>query len=77
MKNIPILYQRKEDCCGCMACYAVCFKAAIFIVEDKEGFKYPLIDKNKCVGCFQCIKVCPLKKEEKCYEPSKCSVCVW
>ena len=21
MKDIPILYERKEDCCGCTACY--------------------------------------------------------
>jgi len=38
MKKKPILYNRKEECCGCMACYAVCPKKAIDIVIDEEGF---------------------------------------
>ena len=59
--KIPILYSRKEECCGCTACYAICPKSAIRMEEDEEGFEYPLIDENKCVGCLQCIKVCPLK----------------
>lgn len=60
-KKIPVLYNRKEECCGCTACYAICSKGAIRMEEDEEGFEYPLIDENKCVGCFQCIRVCPLK----------------
>lgn len=40
---IPVLYERKEDCCGCSACYAICPKSAIKMVEDEEGFEYPLI----------------------------------
>ena len=31
------------------------------MVEDEEGFEYPKIDENKCVHCYQCIKVCPIK----------------
>ena len=23
--------------------------------------EYPKIDENKCVHCYQCIKVCPIK----------------
>lgn len=61
MKEIPILYKRKEECCGCTACYAICPKEAISMVEDEEGFEYPQIDENKCVRCYQCIKVCPIK----------------
>lgn len=60
-KEIPILYNRKEECCGCTACYAICPKRAISMVEDEEGFEYLVIDKNKCIQCYQCIKVCPLK----------------
>ena len=33
------------------------------MVEDEEGFEYPQIDEKKCVGCHQCIKVCPIKLE--------------
>ena len=60
-KSIPILYKSKEECCGCTACYAICAKEAISMVEDEEGFEYPQIDKSKCVYCYQCIKVCPIK----------------
>lgn len=61
MKEIPILFTRKEDCCGCSACYAICPKWAIEMKEDEEGFEYPRIDEDKCVRCYQCIKVCPIK----------------
>lgn len=29
---------KKENCCGCHACYNVCPKFAINMVADKEGF---------------------------------------
>ncbi len=60
-KTIPVLYNEKEECCGCTACYAICPKGAIFMVEDQEGFEYPQINESKCVRCYQCIKVCPIK----------------
>ena len=56
-REIPILYKRKEECCGCTACYAICPKEAISMVEDEEGFEYPKIDENKCVHCYQCMMV--------------------
>ena len=55
MKPIPVLYKRKEECCGCTACYAICPKEAISMVEDDEGFEYPQIDESKCVCCYQCM----------------------
>lgn len=61
-KEIPVLYKRKEECCGCTACYAICPKEAISMVEDEEGFEYPIIDERKCIQCYQCIKVCPFKE---------------
>lgn len=61
MKDIPILYERKELCCGCTACYAICPKRAIDMIEDADGFEYPEIDRNKCVGCRLCKKVCPIR----------------
>ena len=44
-RAIPVLYKRKEECCGCTACYAICPKEAISMVEDEEGFEYPQIDE--------------------------------
>ena len=65
LRNKPILYDRKEDCCGCTACVAICPRVAIVMKEDEEGFDYPIINDNLCVRCYQCIKVCPIK-EAKC-----------
>lgn len=62
MKEIPTLYSRKEDCCGCTACFAICPKSAISMQPDEEGFDYPAIDDNKCIRCYKCIIVCPIKK---------------
>lgn len=60
MMDLPILYNSKEDCCGCTACYAVCPKEAIRMIADEEEFEYPQIDKNKCIRCYKCVKVCPI-----------------
>lgn len=62
IKPIPVLYQKKEDCCGCTACYAVCAQHAIKMIEDEEGFLYPHIDVKLCICCNMCIKVCPVKE---------------
>ena len=61
VKNIPVLWKKKENCCGCTACYAICPNSAIDMIEDKNGFIYPRIDVNKCIKCRMCIKVCPIK----------------
>ena len=58
---MPILFKNKEDCCGCTACYAICPKDAISMRTDEEGFDYPIVDDDKCVRCYMCIKVCPIK----------------
>ena len=60
-KAIPVLYSQKEECCGCTACYAICPKEAIAMVEDEEGFEYPKIDGSKCIRCYMCLNVCPFK----------------
>ena len=60
-KKKILLYIRKEECCGCTACYAVCSKNAISMVEDNEGFEYPVIDDDKCIQCNKCLQVCPIK----------------
>lgn len=48
----------KYECCGCTACKQVCAKGAISMVQDNEGFSYPVINKNLCVNCGLCEKVC-------------------
>lgn len=61
-KKLPVLYDLKKNCCGCSACKAICPQKAIRMVSDLEGFKYPTVDKEKCISCYLCLKVCPLKK---------------
>ena len=58
----PVLYEKKEDCCGCSACYSICPVGAISMEPDEEGFLYPVIDSGKCVCCHQCESVCVFKK---------------
>ncbi|MBQ8688905.1 MAG: 4Fe-4S binding protein [Clostridia bacterium] len=67
MKNdvkIPTLFERKEECCGCSACFSVCPRGAIEMCPDDCGFKYPVIDAEKCIYCGLCLKACPLKQSE-------------
>lgn len=55
-----IKVDEKDLCCGCTACYSACPKNAISMVRDEEGFLYPNVDKNKCINCGICKKVCPI-----------------
>ena len=51
----------KADCCGCNACGDICGRHAISFVTDNEGFWYPQVDKDLCVDCGRCDKVCPIQ----------------
>lgn len=50
----------KADCCGCNACGDICAKHAITYKTDIEGFWYPEVNKELCVDCGLCEKVCPV-----------------
>lgn len=60
-----ISIEEKGQCSGCSACYNICPKGAIVMQEDTEGFLYPFVDNSKCINCELCVKVCPIKKENK------------
>ncbi len=64
----------KKDCCGCWSCADVCPKQCITMNEDNEGFRYPTVDKDICINCHLCEKVCPIinvkpevRKLQHCY----------
>ena len=57
-REVPILFDKKADCCGCGACLNVCPSQAISMKEDEYGFLYPWIDETVCVTCGMCKKVC-------------------
>lgn len=56
---------RKEDCCGCEACWQVCPKHCIQMKADNEGFLYPHVDTTLCIDCHLCEKVCPVINQGK------------
>ncbi len=58
-----ITINNKVDCCGCNACGDICGKHAITFVTDNEGFWYPKVDKELCVDCGLCDKVCPIQNK--------------
>lgn len=51
---------KKQDCCGCHACYNICPHGCIKMLADSEGFLYPFVDVSKCVDCSLCERVCPI-----------------
>lgn len=57
-KDVPVLYLKKEQCCGCAACVAACPVGAVGMEADEEGFEYPKIDEHSCICCGLCKKVC-------------------
>ena len=67
LDEAPLLYERKEECCGCSACYSVCPVGVITMIADEEGFLYPEIDTEKCIGCRKCLRVCPMKTSIQLY----------
>ena len=71
-----IKIKAKEDCCGCYACYNICPKECITMESDNEGFWYPKIDKDKCINCNLCEKVCPIinKPNSSLYEKKSYAV---
>lgn len=50
--------KNSADCCGCTACASICAYDAITMKPDVLGFLYPEVDKEKCVDCGLCEKVC-------------------
>ncbi len=64
-KKLPELYEKREDCCGCSACYAICPANAISMEPDEEGFLYPTVDAEKCVRCYKCLSICAFKVDQE------------
>ena len=58
---MPELYKSKKECFGCEACMFACENHAVTMEADEEGFYYPRIDEDVCVGCGRCEEVCPAK----------------
>lgn len=68
---------KKNECTGCLACYNVCPKKAIEIIQDEKGFYFPQIDKKKCINCGICYKTCPSLNKKKYNEECSNIIAAW
>lgn len=50
----------KSLCSGCHACANACPQNCIQMISYEEGFWYPQVDKDNCIECGLCEKVCPI-----------------
>lgn len=58
-------------CYGCGVCQTACPKDAITIELSNEGFWVPVVDRQKCIDCGICDKVCAYKDKEYCKPNNK------
>ena len=63
--RVPQLFENRENCCGCSACFSICPVHAISMNPDEEGFLYPIVDAKKCIRCNKCISVCSFKVDQE------------
>lgn len=56
-------------CCGCNACAQICTHKSITLVEDSHGYRYPRVNKDTCVDCGLCEKVCPMLNRQEAVSP--------
>ena len=58
---VPVLWESKEECCGCTLCAFMCPTSAIIMKPDEKGFLYPYINDNICIECKKCVRSCVFK----------------
>ncbi len=61
--RIDQIDQIAKHCTGCLACVDICPQKCIVSVTDKNGFTFSQIDKDKCINCGKCAKVCPANNQ--------------
>lgn len=47
-------------CTGCAACVNTCLKDALTMQAMPDGFLQPVLNKEECIQCCACEKVCPV-----------------
>lgn len=68
---------KREECTGCHACYNSCPKKCITMKEDEYGYIYPYIEKELCINCNLCKKVCPSLNKNKNFRTPKNVYASW
>ncbi len=69
-----ILESTCRICTGCGACVAICSRNAVSLVFDENGFRMPVVNKNNCVNCGMCKKICPKFERNERYTLVKTNV---
>lgn len=75
-ESVVQIYDSKSECCGCGGCVSICPKHAISMVEDENGFIYPVVDNDVCILCGLCKKICAYQNQLERYEPMEAYVAV-
>lgn len=65
-----------KECCGCSACVHICPKEAIKMTVNVDGFFTSVIDKNLCIDCGKCDKVCPIINKSNALKTQIAYACV-
>ena len=63
---MPILPDQYH-CTGCFSCVDACPQNALNTIVNTEGHFIYSIEKEKCVECHRCEKVCPINKDSFIY----------
>lgn len=66
----------KKSCTACGACVQKCPKSCITMKEDENGFLFPHVDVEKCIGCGLCDRVCHLNTDMRNDETETAFACV-
>lgn len=64
-----------NKCTGCMACYNSCPKHCISMEFDEYGTLLPNINKDYCINCNICSKICPINSILKMNTPLEAYAC--
>ena len=53
------LTSENKLCTGCGACLNICPVNAIHMEKNPQGFLYPVVDRDICIDCDNCERICP------------------
>ena len=74
MKIINLCEDKK--CSGCGACRMKCPKVCISMKENLQGELHPVVDRDCCINCGLCTRVCHINNEVPLFKPFKCYAAV-